>query len=416
MSTFLQNSGNGIPITTTTTSQQNNSFSLRNFPDCKDLLKTPVSTASSSIADNRSSEIWNINKDKDLSQSSSYAAKFQAAKVSSWDQVAKGTNWDRSHRFSFCGNFRSPDEPLQKKRKPLTLEDMNKLKVPLVSEIPITDFTIFDEVLGQGSFGTVRRGMWSESEVAIKTMDSIYQDAKDIIKEVVVLRQISHQNIVSIMGVCHQESEFHILMELVNGHTLYDVIFKKNIKTKYNLTLQDEYVIAIKMCKAITFLYQHPLQVLHRDIKPGNVMLTLRDKDVKVCDLGLAKFDEINSRLRSTIGRSTPGTPIYMAPEITLFNKSASQFTDVWSLAATMTEFFSKHPLWKLNEGFERFNLTFLMKKKEMPSLLDVPLCLQGILIKCYNYEDIKRPTVKEILHSLNHIYSNLQVSEPKIV
>lgn len=204
-------------------------------------------------------------------------------------------------------------------------------------------------------------------------------------------------------------------MELVNGHALHDVIFKPNIKTTYHLTLEDKYVIAIKICKAITFLDQHPLQVLHRDIKPGNVMLTLKDKEVKVNDLGPAKFNEINLQLLSTRGRSTPGTPLFMAPEIYLFQKSASQFTDVWSLAATMTELFSRHPLWKFN-GKTRFNLTTLMNKKEMPFLLDVPLCLQDILIKCDSYDDVKRPTVKEVSYSLQHIYSNSQDSDTKIL
>ncbi|OXU18674.1 hypothetical protein TSAR_010388 [Trichomalopsis sarcophagae] len=260
----------------------------------------------------------------------------KAAKLSSWDEVAKGTNWDQSRRcdeLAIVGNFLIPEEPSQKKRKPSRLKDINKLKVPLFPEIPMTDLTIFEEVLGKVSFGTF-------SENVLK------------------------------------ESQFHIIMELVNGHTLQDVIFKQNIRNKYNLTLEEKYIIALKMCKAIIFLHQHPLKVLHRDIEPGNVMLTLKDKDVKVCDLGLAKFNEINSQLRSTIGCSTPESPLFMAPEVYLLKQTTSQFTDVRALAATITELSSGHPLWKCNGGRARFNLTNLMMNGEMPSLLDVPISL----------------------------------------
>lgn len=273
------------------------SFTLKDYPDCRNLLKTPVLTSSSTPKSIGQSSLFAV---PDISTPAKPTPLFPVPAIPSVSEYI----------------FK---EPATKKRK-LLLEDINKLKVPLVTEIPLDDLIINDEdVLGKGSFGTVRRGFWSECVVAIKTMDTTYLEPKEIIKEVAILRQVSHKNIVSIMGVCNQETEFHIVMEFVDGCTLNDVIFKQKIKEKFLLTLQEKYIIAIDICGAITFLHQHPLKIIYRDIKPGNIILTTR-KEVKVCDLGLAKFRNISSQLQSTRGKKVAaGTPLYMAPEVSLY-------------------------------------------------------------------------------------------------
>lgn len=117
--------------------------------------------------------------------------------------------------------------------------------------------------------------------------------------------------------------------------------------------------------QSFTFMHQHPLKIFHRDIKPANIMIAL-DKEVKVCDLGLAKVNALNSQLLTTRGKQTaPGTPIYMAPEVYLNFKDTNEYTDVWSLGCTLVELFSERKLWKSNVTNSRFNLESLLRNKQ---------------------------------------------------
>ena len=265
------------------------------------------------------------------------------------------------------------------KRSPLKNKILNvdniSLTIPTLTEIPFKDLIFLkDDKLGRGSFGTVTKGSWSNTAVAIKTIEMVCSSPREIIKEVSILKQISHENIVQIMGVCHYEMQFHIVTELIDGRNLNDVIHKSSVRSKFNLNESKKKLIGQQICKAISFMHLHPQQIIHRDIKPANILLSY-DMKVKICDLGLAKIKNISSQLMTTQGRrSCAGTTFYMAPEILLYKNEATKFSDVWSLGCTLLEFYNNHLVWDLQSSNPYEELCRLLKKETMPNVGSVPI------------------------------------------
>ena len=278
------------------------------------------------------------------------------------------------------------------------LNDINSIVIPVITQIAISDLQFSETELGKGTFGTVYKGTWSETIVAIKSMDMISSNRKDIFKEIAILKQISHENIVQIMGVCCEDVQFHIIMEFIDGHNLKDILFKERVKRKFNLDVEKKNSIGQQICKAIAFMHLHPKQVLHRDIKPANVLVSY-NMQVKLCDLGLAKMKEMTSQLIKTQGRRTcPGTPLYMAPELLICREEATIFSDVWSLACTLVELYNGTFVWKLEGNNPHAELRSLLQKKITPDVGKAPLFLQEILLQCFRYEPKKRLEASAIL------------------
>lgn len=287
-------------------------------------------------------------------------------------------------------------------RRRVSLEDLDNMRIPVVCKIPVKDINFTDEVLGKGSYGTVRKGSWSGTNVAIKSMGTSTSDPKYVIREVTILRQITHENLVSLMGVCYHNSQFHLIMELVDGHNLYDVIFTELIKRKYRLTLVDKNDIVKQLFTVIAFCHCHPRKLVHSDIKPANIMLT-KSKHVKICDLGLSKVNELSTGLLSTQGgSSTPGTPMYMAPELILRSEKASQSSDIWSLACTIVELYKEEMIWRTNGG-GYYALKNFLRQRRAPDLASVPQFLRDLISKCFCYDPNCRPTAETALSCFNH-------------
>lgn len=108
-------------------------------------------------------------------------------------------------------------------------------------------------------------------------MDVLRDKPKDIIKEVTILRQVSHKNIVSIMGFSLQQYEFYIIMEFIDGYTLKDLIFKASVKRQFPLSEGDKTKITYHILLGLAFLHEFPKTIVHRDIKPANITIKKQD-------------------------------------------------------------------------------------------------------------------------------------------
>lgn len=136
---------------------------------------------------------------------------------------------------------------------------------------------------------------------------------------------LSHPNIVTIYDAGEQNGDYYMAMEFVEGTTLKQLIEKKGALAEK----QARYVLNY-CCRALD--YAHSRGVVHRDIKSGNVMLTL-DRSLKIMDFGLAKF------LREYQNNHTQqvGTPFYMSPE-QVVGESVDFRSDLYSLGCTLFE------------------------------------------------------------------------------
>ena len=194
-------------------------------------------------------------------------------------------------------------------------------------------YEILSEV-GRGAMGTVYLGRdpTINRKVAIKTLDYAEVEAEELaevksrfFREAQAAGQLTHPNIVSIYDAGEEHDMAYIAMELLSGETL----------TRYcrsGSLLPPARVLAIIADVAAALDYAHHQGVIHRDIKPGNIML-LADGRIKVTDFGIARVvDSTQTRTGIILG-----TPSYMSPE-QVAGKSVDGRSDLFSLGVVAYE------------------------------------------------------------------------------
>lgn len=190
----------------------------------------------------------------------------------------------------------------------------------------IHKFYRFTSVIGHGHFGTVREAYRFNNEMlpfAVKSIckENIKRDIYLLKREIDVLMQVDHPNVIKYYESYEDDKYIHIVMEMCTGGDLLDKVSSEGILTEDQLS-----PMMRKLFIAVNHL--HGLHVCHRDLKPENVLFTSKDltADVKLIDFGMsAKFgDDV------TVMTTMVGTPHYLAPEV-LSSKYGKE-CDVWSL------------------------------------------------------------------------------------
>ena len=238
--------------------------------------------------------------------------------------------------------------PSHKKRS--TLKEISRLAnnsknikikslVTLIDSKPEDNYSI-KKRLGKGSFGNVYK---VEHKVTkeIRAMKIIKNPLsalgnpldKKFLKEISVLKELEHPNIIKIFEYYIDEHYHYIVTELVTGGELYDTIVKFQ---KFN-----EKKAAYIMRQILSALnYLHSKGIVHRDIKPENILVVKPDKNskkffnndeinIKIIDFGASNFFKSNEILTLKVG-----SPYYIAPEV--LNKSYNEKCDIWSAGVVL--------------------------------------------------------------------------------
>jgi len=200
---------------------------------------------------------------------------------------------------------------------------------PLVGTL-VNGFKIQGRI-GSGGFGVVYRAFDTnlERSVALKLLPPNLAKAnaglvERFLREARSAAKLSHPNIVTIHQICPFQDTFYIVMELVDGGALHEYLGGgKRFKPKE----------ATRVIRAAAegLGHAHLRGVIHRDIKPGNIMLTA-DGQVKVSDFGLAR--DVMQREDIVGPGHSLGTPRYMSPEQAM-GEEPTAASDLYSLAAT---------------------------------------------------------------------------------
>jgi serine/threonine-protein kinase len=177
--------------------------------------------------------------------------------------------------------------------------------------------------LGSGGFGSVylAEDTWIKKNVAIKVPHKQNLDFSEMLKEPRLLASMSHPNIVTMLTAEKLDDVFFIVMEYVPGETLEHEIMREGA-----LDLGKALDYTCQICNAVD--HAHHAGVLHRDIRPGNMLLSETGM-LKVTDFGTSRFLEIAAH-----GTTVIGSPPYMAPE--QFHGKAVFASDVYSVGVTM--------------------------------------------------------------------------------
>ncbi len=241
------------------------------------------------------------------------------------------------------------------------------------------------EQVGRGSMGIVYKGYdpFADRNVAVKVaMSDALQDKesgeryrKMFFNEAHTAGTLKHPNIVEILDAGVEESNegdhCYIVMELVEeGNTL-----KNHTNAKSLLPFELVVEITFKCAKALD--YAHRNGVVHRDIKPTNILIT-KDQDVKIADFSIAHL--MTSDTTSTMPMGFVGSPRYMSPEQVQEDVITNQ-TDLFSLGIVMYELLTgKHPF--AADSFSRL-IHMIINEKHPPLSThrsDVPEILEKII------------------------------------
>ena len=173
--------------------------------------------------------------------------------------------------------------------------------------------------LGRGGMATVYRAHDPSigRDVAIKFLHSSLSEDEDcrmrFLREARAAGGLSHPNIVVVHDVGEIDNRPYMAMELIEGAPLSDKLEATKL-----MPVRDVVVIGLQLARALE--YAHARGIVHRDIKPGNMMLLGDGMTIKVADFGIAHIDDGNNEQRTMVG-AVMGTPQYMSPEQTRGDK-----------------------------------------------------------------------------------------------
>ena len=190
-----------------------------------------------------------------------------------------------------------------------------------------------DSKLGSGGMGAVYRAYDSvlRKNVAVKLLlPSLNQNmAVRFQQEAKTAAKLDHRNIIRVLDFGQTDKgEFYLIMEYLKGQTLEDMV-----KSKGPLDVDSALPIFEQICMGMQHAHSHG--VLHRDVKPSNIMVDPESMHVTIVDFGVAKF---LSEDMSMTGKGKPlGSPAYMSPEQAKPLSGASSITILAASPATMT-------------------------------------------------------------------------------
>ena len=188
------------------------------------------------------------------------------------------------------------------------------------------------DLLGSGGMGLVYRAHDTRlgRDVAVKLLaDNLAQDAEArerFSREARAAARLSHPNVVQVFDVGEEDGRPYLVMELIDGPSLAEVLGEQG-----SLPADEVYAVAGQALAALDAA--HEADLLHRDLKPGNLMRAA-DGTVKVTDFGVAEVGEAPGLTRSGV---VLGTLPYLAPE-RLSGAPATTRTDLYGLGATLLQ------------------------------------------------------------------------------
>ncbi|XP_077102268.1 STE20-like kinase b [Siphateles boraxobius] len=216
--------------------------------------------------------------------------------------------------------------------------------------------------LGDGAFGKVFKAQNKQTGIcaAAKVIDTKTEDElEDYMVEIDILASCDHHNIVKLLDAFYYESKLWILIEFCAGGAVDAVM----LELERPLTEPQIRVVCKQTLDALVYLHEN--KVIHRDLKAGNILLTL-DGDVKLADFGVsAKNTKTVQRRDSFIG-----TPYWMAPEVVMCETSKDRpydyKADIWSLGITLIELAQIEPP---NHEMNPMRVLLKIAKAEPPTL-----------------------------------------------
>jgi len=257
----------------------------------------------------------------------------------------------------------------------------------------ITDIYAIRKVLGKGQFGTTRLAthIASGRDCACKTINkkklTSKDDIEDVRREISIMKNLDHGNIVKLFEVYEDRDHVHLVMELCSGGELFDRIVERGFYSE-----KDAANAMRMMCLVIEHCHQRG--VMHRDLKPENFLLASGDDQaaIKATDFGLSVYFKQGEHFRDIVGSA-----YYVAPEV--LRKRYGPEADVWSLGVILYILLCGiPPFWgdteqQIFDSVLKGKLDF--QSKPWPSVSEPA---KALVKKMLTMDPTKRATIKDVL------------------
>ncbi|NXL42919.1 STK36 kinase, partial [Podilymbus podiceps] len=230
------------------------------------------------------------------------------------------------------------------------------------------------EMIGEGSFGRVYKGRRKRSAqvVALKFIPKVgrsEKELKNLQREIEIMRGLHHPNIIQMLDSFETDKEVVVVTDYAEGE-LFQIL-----EDDGSLPEDQVQAIAAQLVSALYYLHSH--RILHRDMKPQNILLG-KDGIVKLCDFGFARAMSIHTMVLTSI----KGTPLYMSPEL-VEERPYDHTADLWSVGCILYELFVGTPPFYTSSIFQLVSLIVKDPVKWPAAISPVfKSFLQGLLMK----------------------------------
>ncbi|KAF5789610.1 putative protein kinase RLK-Pelle-RLCK-VIIa-2 family [Helianthus annuus] len=278
-----------------------------------------------------------------------------------------------------------------------------------------------DQVLGEGGFGIVYKGVidehvrtgYSTIHVAIKELDPEgIQGDREWLAEVNYLGQLQHPNLVKLIGYCCEEDHRLLVYEYMASGSLENHLFRRVSET---LTWSRRMKIALHAAKGLAFLHDAERPVIYRDFKTSNILLDV-DFNAKLSDFGLAKDGPMGDQTH--VSTRVMGTYGYAAPEYIMTGHLTAR-SDIYGFGVVLLEMLIGRKALDKSRPSHEHNLVdwarpILTHEKKCLKILDprmdgqylpkAAIKVANLAHKCISQNPKGRPTVSHIVQVLESL------------
>jgi DNA-binding SARP family transcriptional activator/tRNA A-37 threonylcarbamoyl transferase component Bud32 len=253
--------------------------------------------------------------------------------------------------------------------------------------------------IGSGGMATVYRArdIRHERDVAVKVMHpdlAAHTAADRFLREIKIAANLTHPHIVPVYDSGSDEGQLYFVMPLIRGESL-----RVRLAREERLPLDDVLTYARDVTEALA--YAHDQGVVHRDVKPENILLA--GKDALVADFGIARAVSAAGDARLTRAGMVVGTPGYMSPEQASGSDEVDHRNDLYGLGCVLYEMVAGQPPFTGENSNAVLSAHVLEQPRPLSELRpDVPVRLSQAVMRCLEKEAVNRwQTADELLAEL---------------